>query len=323
MGSVAVSLDAAAIHAQLGPDGWRSALASLGVDEKFLRNKHGPCPVCGGKDRFRFDNKRGRGDFYCNQCGSGDGFKLVMLTSGCTFAEARKRVLDQAGIVQTKHLVPTVPRGTEEEEIARPTRRVTSLLKESCRVEDCEPVIRYLESRSLWPLTGEHGLRAHPSVEYWHDRRRIGVFPAIIGAVRDIDGALVTVHVTYLETDGRKLTDYEPRKLLSGLVGRVGCAVRISAISETTLGIAEGIETALSATRLYALPVWAALNTSLLAKFVPPRSVTKLVIFADRDIAGLDAASKLMQSLQGSVEFHIRTPNLKDWNDALRAPNER
>jgi putative DNA primase/helicase len=318
-----MSLDATAIHAQLGAEGWRGALSRLGVDEKYLRNKHGPCPACGGKDRFRFDNKRGRGDFYCNQCGSGDGFKLIMLTTGCTFAEARKRVLDQSGITETQQSTITVPRGTEVEEVARPTRRVTALLRESCTLEDCEPVMRYLESRALWPMTGEHGLRAHPSVEYWHDRRRIGVYPALVATVRDINAERVTAHVTYLDNDGRKLSEYEPRKLLSGLVGRVGCAVRISSLAGTTLGIAEGIETALSATRLYALPVWAALNTSLLAKFVPPREVKNLVIFADRDVAGLDAASRLMQSLQGSVELHIRTPNLKDWNDALRAPNDR
>lgn len=314
-----MSLDAAAIHASLGAEGWRGILAACGVGEEFLRNKHGPCPVCGGKDRFRFDNKRGRGDFYCNQCGSGDGFKLIMLTTGCSFVSARKLVIEQSGIVPTQQ--PVVPRGTPEEEVARPTRRVTSLLRESCKVEDCEPAIRYLESRALWPLPAEHSLRAHPSVEYWHDRKRIGVFPAIIAAVRDINGELVTVHVTYLEADGRKISEYEPRKLLSGMTGRRGCAVRLAALSET-LGIAEGIETALSATRLHGLPVWAALNTSLLTKFVPPGQVTKLIIFADRDVAGLDAASKLMQSLQGRVELQIKTPNLKDWNDALRAPND-
>lgn len=314
-----MSLDAAAIHAQLGAEGWHGALAALGIDKKFLRNKHGPCPACGGKDRFRFDNKRGRGDFYCNQCGSGDGFKLIMLTTGCTFIEARKRVLDQAGIVQSKQTTVIIPCGTDEEAISRPTRRVTSLLRESCKPEDCEPVMRYLESRSLWPMTREHGLRAHPSVEYWHDRRRIGVFPALVAPVRDINGELVTMHVTYLDGKGCKIADYESRKLLSGLVGREGCAVRLGEYSDS-LGIAEGIETALSAERLHGITVWAALNTSLLARFIPPRGVTKLVIYADRDVAGLDAASKLMERLQGRIQLQIRMPQSKDWNDALRAP---
>ena len=37
---------------------------SLGVPAKALTNRHGPCPICGGKDRFRFDDKGGRGTGY-------------------------------------------------------------------------------------------------------------------------------------------------------------------------------------------------------------------------------------------------------------------
>jgi len=55
---------------------WESTLNSLGLVIP-QKNKHGACPCCGGKDRFRFDDKEGRGTFYCNQCGSGDGFTLV------------------------------------------------------------------------------------------------------------------------------------------------------------------------------------------------------------------------------------------------------
>jgi len=55
---------------------WESTLNSLGVIIPENR-KHGACPCCGGKDRFRFDDKEGRGTFYCNGCGSGDGFTLV------------------------------------------------------------------------------------------------------------------------------------------------------------------------------------------------------------------------------------------------------
>jgi putative DNA primase/helicase len=85
------------IHARLGSS-WPDVLARLGIPETSLRNKHGPCPACGGKDRFRFDNKRGRGDFICNQCGAGDGFKLLQLSYGWSFSEARNRVIAAAGL---------------------------------------------------------------------------------------------------------------------------------------------------------------------------------------------------------------------------------
>ena len=49
---------------------WESIIFSLsGV--KLAKNKHSPCPICGGKDRFRFDDRDGRGTWICNQCGGG------------------------------------------------------------------------------------------------------------------------------------------------------------------------------------------------------------------------------------------------------------
>lgn len=314
-------MDAHAIHSVLGAKGWVNVLLSAGIAEKQLRNKHGPCPVCGGSDRYRFDNKHGRGDWICNQCGAGDGFKLVMGVMGLTFPEARKRVMEWGGLEETTDFSPArvIARPSDPEPIARPTRRVTQLLRESCAVEDCDAVRAYIASRHLWPLPQGHGLRAHASVEYWQEGKRVGRFPALLAAVRDSAGELVTVHVTYLDPDGNKLTMHEPRKLLSGLTGREGCAVPLMRLDGDVMGIAEGIETALSAAFMHTLPVWAALNTSLLQKFEPPEQITKLIIFADRDVAGLDAATKLMQRLQEKVRLEIRTPQAKDWNDVLRS----
>ena len=34
---------------------WKSILPAFGVTPQQLTGKHGPCPLCGGKDRFRFD----------------------------------------------------------------------------------------------------------------------------------------------------------------------------------------------------------------------------------------------------------------------------
>lgn len=312
-------MDAYAIHAALGAQGWRETLVSAGIEEGRLVNRHGPCPICGGKDRFRFDNKRGHGDWICNQCGAGDGFKLLMGAQGLSFADARKLVLDLARLAPLDRGEIRVPAPVQEAiEAAKPTRRVVQLLRETCAVEDCDAARRYLCGRALWPLPQGHGLKAHSSVEYWQEGKRVGRFPALVAAVRDLAGDLVTAHVTYLEPDGRKLQGFEPRKILSAMTGREGCAVPLMPHAQT-LGVAEGIETALSASIMHELPVWAALNTSLLQKFEPPESVHKLVIFADRDVAGLDAATKLMQRLQEKVRLEIRTPQAKDWNDALRS----
>ena len=58
---------------------WREVLMHFGIDEKYLHNRHGPCPLCGGKDRFRFDDRHGSGSYFCNENG---GDKLVHGSGG-------------------------------------------------------------------------------------------------------------------------------------------------------------------------------------------------------------------------------------------------
>ncbi|CBJ83479.1 Putative prophage primase [Xenorhabdus bovienii str. Jollieti] len=60
---------------------WYYILSNLGVSVPE-NNKHGACPKCGGKDRFRFDDKNGKGTWFCNHCGSGDGLDLIKLVTG-------------------------------------------------------------------------------------------------------------------------------------------------------------------------------------------------------------------------------------------------
>ena len=284
--------------------------------------RHGPCPACGGKDRYRFHNRLGRGDFYCNGCGAGSGFDLLMRVHGWDFHTALTRVSDAAGLRDAPMLTPlrsqsTLSPGTE---LARPTMRVLQIWRESCEVCDCADAIEYLASRQLWPLPPGCTLKAHPSAEYFESGRRIGRFAALIAAARDQSGELVTVHVTYLHK-GRKLAEHEPRKILSPLTGRIGCAIRLQRVDGDALGVGEGIETCLAAAALHGVPVWAALNTSLLAKFEPPPGVKRLVVFADRDIPGLGAAARLMEHLQGKVALEVRTPAAPagDWADVLAA----
>ena len=61
---------------------WHRILERFGVDSSCLDGKHHPCPACGGSDRFRFDDKEGRGTHICNQCGAGDGIELVRKLGG-------------------------------------------------------------------------------------------------------------------------------------------------------------------------------------------------------------------------------------------------
>jgi len=80
---------------------WPSTLASLGIE--VGTGKHGPCPACGGKDRFRFDDKDGRGTHFCNQCGAGDGFRLIQKVTGLDFPGALRLVAGALGLGPTSH----------------------------------------------------------------------------------------------------------------------------------------------------------------------------------------------------------------------------
>lgn len=76
---------------------WKGIITALGVSPNYLTGKHSPCPLCGGKDRFRFSDYHGNGDYICNQCGNGDGFSLLMAINGYSFAEACEAVANLLG----------------------------------------------------------------------------------------------------------------------------------------------------------------------------------------------------------------------------------
>lgn len=71
---------------------WQAAIMSIvNVPRSAFSAKHGPCPSCGGENRYRFDDNieyKGDGGAYCNQCGAGSGLTWLMKLSGMTFPES-------------------------------------------------------------------------------------------------------------------------------------------------------------------------------------------------------------------------------------------
>jgi phage/plasmid primase-like uncharacterized protein len=75
---------------------WPDLLAQLaGLTPEQLTDKHQPCPLCGGKDRYRFDDQDGTGSWYCNQCGGkdqsgggGTGIDMLMRRNNWAYPEA-------------------------------------------------------------------------------------------------------------------------------------------------------------------------------------------------------------------------------------------
>jgi putative DNA primase/helicase len=79
---------------------WFQLLTQIGgIDADFLQDEHGPCPLCAGTDRFRWDDRNGDGSGYCNQCGGKNGtggaisgFDLLMRARGWDFKTAAREV---------------------------------------------------------------------------------------------------------------------------------------------------------------------------------------------------------------------------------------
>jgi len=285
---------------------WHGILTALGVDKDFLQNKHGPCPVCSGKDRFRWDNVGGRGTFFCTNCGSGDGFELLKNIKGWDFRTAAREVERVVGVSPPA----SFPREVSEADKVLAIKR---LLKASKPVRKGDPVWKYLDRR-IGISSVSPDLRYHASLPH----KSGGKHPAMLAVLRDADGNGVSVHRTYLTPDGEKAAVDPVRMLMPGK-SIVGSAIRLGGLSEA-IGIAEGIETALAASKRFGVPVWSAVNAGMLGKWNPPKIIKSVFVFADNDenYTGQAAAYALAHRLamQGlKVQVYIPDRVGTDWAD--------
>lgn len=175
---------------------------------------------------------------------------------------------------------------------------------------------RYLAARNLAILPPE--LRFHPRCPLYP--RPLTVFyPAIVGAVRSND-ALVAIHRTFLDPDTDRVAKVDTPKRALGHLGEG--AVRLGGAVASRLGLAEGIETALSATQIFGIPCWATLGNERFGKVAIPDSVTELHLFIDADKGGSLAETRARAAHRRSgrtIFTHCPPIGGQDWNDVLMA----
>jgi len=285
---------------------WRGILTSLGIDDRFLSPKHGPCPICNsGTDRWRWDDKDGRGSWFCSKDGAGDGFSLLMKINGWSFAQAAKEVERVVG------LAPVTPNRREftDEQKQHALRRVYT---ESRPVVQGDAVWTYLNHRTgITEMPA--AIRFHPGLRYDASRS----FPAMLGLVTMPDGKASTMHRTWLDGNGGKAPVEEPKKVMAGSI-KTG-AIRLSPVAEC-LGIAEGIETALRAYVRFEVPTWAAISAGGMRDWIAPEGVKHVIIFGDNDanFTGQSAAFDLAHRLSmGGITTEVFIPQQvgTDWAD--------
>ena len=193
-------------------------------------------------------------------------------------------------------------------------KRAEALWQEAVPL-DGTPAERYLQARAICHRS--EALRYHASTPLGrgpHAIRR----PALLARVEDQNG-LLAVQRTFLDARlARRARDLSnPRRLL-GQPGRG--AVRLFQPFDL-LGLAEGVETAMSAAALLQIPVWAVLGNERFPHIAIPPSVTRLILLPDNDRAGRRGAAAACAALGSDMKVETLLPwsGRNDWNDVLRS----
>ncbi|MBG0588135.1 primase-helicase zinc-binding domain-containing protein [Enterobacter kobei] len=278
---------------------WPRILPALGV--KVIKNRHQACPVCGGSDRFRFDDKEGRGTWFCNQCGAGDGLKLVEKVFDVSASEAAQKVNAVTGNLPQVAPEVIVAAETETDADRKTAAELAAKLMEKTR-----------------PATGNayltrKGFPGRESLMFTATHKTGGVTYCagdLIVPLQDETGALVNVQL--INADGLK------RTLKGGAVKGTYHLIEGKKEAGKRLWIAEGYATALTVHHLTGETVMVALssvNLLSLASLARQRHpACQIILAADRDLNG-DGQSKAAAAADACEGVVALPPVFGDWND--------
>ena len=304
---------------------YKSILLSAGADEMIFKTKNLECPWCAGEDRFSYTDKFGKGDSFCRRCGYHSGVDLLMKIKNFGYVDA------------LRFMARFLNLPIHEEK----TYRVTKAREQPSPVEDVWAASHALgEKDSAYVYLRSRGLKnCFPSALRASNRLRYAqlsedgrswdhsFYEGLVAEIVNSEGRRVSLHRTYLD-NGRKA----PVKAVKKVLGKElsGCAVRLAETDESgVLGLAEGIETALSASELFGVPVWSVVAAFNFRNFVPPESVRRIIIFGDSDKNFVGqreayAGAAEIKQRHPDIEVEVRLPEQSgcDWNDVLIAQNQ-
>jgi putative DNA primase/helicase len=164
------------------------------------------------------------------------------------------------------------------------------------------PAECYLLSRNI--TLDITALRYHPSTT------------ALVAPVQRIDGTVMAVQCLYLTHEGRK-ADVTPVRRTFGHMG--DASVHLGAPT-SILGLAEGVEDALSAMEISGGACWASLGGARMARLAIPDCVTTIHIFGDNDEQGrkFSEQARAAYELKGLEVVEKFPDGHKDWNEDLQ-----
>jgi hypothetical protein len=284
-------------------------IARRGIKLRGKIERDGPCPRCGGTDRFSINIKKEC--WNCRGCGrGGDVIAMVQHLDDCDFATA---IATLAG---------------EERPVSRaapaPTKRKSDSWRhiwDQARAPAGTPVELHLAYRHL-NLPDSDDVRFHPECPFGP-----GIYvPAMVALVRHVvTNKPQGLHRSALNPQGHQRRDLGGNGRLS-LGDMIGGAVKLTPDEHVTLalGVAEGIETALSLQRVpewFGSPVWSLLFADNLANLPVLPGIETLAVSVDRDNAGETAALAVSHRWRraGRLVFFAKPHAAgEDLNDVVR-----
>ncbi len=299
---------------------WLTVLEDAGVNVP-LGKRHGPCPICGGKDRFKFDDKESRGTWYCNQCGAGDGLSLYAQSLGISIKDALYSLASNYGLSSIdahRHHLADIKKATQQRSAAE--RRKTESGQTAARMLaiTMNADARYVPAESV-PYLANKGFSGFKvpvlAVNYQKGRHP---YRSLLVTLVDADERISTAEI--IDDQGNKLC------LTGGK--KSGCFHIISPIQEPpsseikTVAIVEGFATGLSVQILAKdkhIPVYCGMSKfGLMSAAVTAR---KRYPHARIVIAGDNGAELEADAAAHAVDGDVKLPpkEFSDWDDYRQA----
>ncbi|WP_139705949.1 primase-helicase zinc-binding domain-containing protein [Aeromonas hydrophila] len=299
---------------------WPDLLAGLGLDIP-RHGKHGPCPACGGKDRFRLDDKEGRGTFICSQCGAGDGLDLVCRVMSKSPMEAAELIAPMVGLAAGG--LDPVERGRIHQQQQAKAKEETRKREDGHR-KAAARACRIMNAHSRGcgsAYLSRKGLAEHQSAISGNKETINGeVFPVGSVIVPLLNGAGNLVNVELIRNeDGLKHTLGGGRK--AGVYHRIDGGALVAVVEGYATGLS--VQQATGATVYCAMTANNLMNVAEIARSQYPDA--EIIICGDHDLdkaTGQRNDSTKHQTEQAALAVGGRAtfpPEAGDWNDYHQA----
>ncbi|WP_429187446.1 primase-helicase zinc-binding domain-containing protein [Aeromonas veronii] len=296
---------------------WREILTANGINLPSGRH-HGACPICmAGKDRFRFDDKEGRGTWVCNQCGAGDGLSLYQQATGQSMSTAIRSLAGYLGL--SSQMTPADHARIEKQRQKAAKAAEEQRQKEASQRDAAAALAQQMEREAVGcmaeqvPYLNRKGLSGFGvevlARDYGHHKAG-----SLLVVLFNIDG--VTTSAEIIDSEGRKMALAGGQKKYS--------AAYIEPLDDSLpedaahCGVVEGYATGLSVRALTGWPVFCGMSKAGLADAarIARYNCPKAQIVVCGDSGAEQEAREAAEAVGGVASF---PPSGGDWDDYRQA----